>query len=515
MQNSIIIAPNSKGSEMMVLGCMLTNADHLQKAVESLIESDFYFSEHKIIFRALKKSHKNGKGADIHLICEDLKAHDALNDVGGAQYIVSLVQYVGTSAYMEEYIDEVKNKSVSREILHISKETEKAVLEGRKSSAHLIEEVGSKLKSLESRQDRKIPLITTEERLKKEDEFLTKHRGQKYIGLRVKTIEEFNENFLGLRGLVLLAAAPNVGKTALTVQTAIEVLSTEKDACLVYISLEMSEEQIFRRMILNLSGLDFRTFVFGSQSQQQNSDRQVFFKIEEINGINEAENILKSFGNRLQILDLSACPHLDVKTVINFVQALKKKSKCSRAIVIIDYLQVWPISTDVRFFSENESDKWRIGEMKKIRDAMSDDPVIVISEARKPSGKDELWGGDLSDVMGSARGTYTPDVVMLLSQLKPKSLSAIWEKNNLPTLKIEEDIECATNDKEGMVIKNFLAKYGIAICKLEVPKARDGMQKFSILLEFHFHKNVFQKVNLEGIRKISQSRQLCSNMFRK
>jgi replicative DNA helicase len=45
---------------------------------------------------------------------------------------------------------------------------------------------------------------------------------------------------------------------------AIEVL----DACLAYISLEMSEEQIFRRMLLNLSGLNFRTFVFGSQEQK-------------------------------------------------------------------------------------------------------------------------------------------------------------------------------------------------------------------------------------------------------
>ncbi|MEG1542840.1 MAG: DnaB-like helicase N-terminal domain-containing protein [Victivallaceae bacterium] len=499
------VAPHSKESEMMVLGCMLTSFNGLQEAAETLDDADFYFTEHKIIFQALKKSHKNGKAADVHLICEDLKAQDKLKAVGGVSYIVTLAQYAGTSAYIEEYVDLVRNKAILRDVLYVSQEAEKAALEDPENANHIIEELSIKVKSLEGRQGKKIPIIDTSERLKREDEFLGKYRGQKYLGLRVKTIEEFNENFLGLRGLMLLAAAPNVGKTALTVQTAIEVLATEKDACLAYISLEMSEEQIFRRMLLNLSGLNFRNFVFGSQSQQiiDNDGRQAFFEIEEIKKIKEAENILRGFGSRLQIIDQSTCPYIDSRTVVNYVDALKQRSKCSRAIVIIDYSQVWPVNINARLL-ENEADKWRIGGMKKIRDALNDDPVIVISEARKPSGKDD-WGGDMSDVMGAARGTYTPDVVMLLSQLKPKSLSTIWVKNDLPKVKVEEDAECSDTDKDGLAIKNLLAKHGIAICKLEVPKTRDGMQKFSTLLEFHFHKNTFKKVNWEVIKNIIKS----------
>jgi len=511
------IAPNSKDSEMMVLGCMLTSPLSLKMASEELNDSDFYYQEHKIIFQSIKNFYKNGKPADVHLISEDLKAQDKLKDVGGISYIIALAQYSGTSAYIEEYIDAIRNKAILREVLHISQETEKAALENQESATRLIEKLGFQLKSLESRQGKKIPLIDTTERLKREDEFLQTYRGQKYLGLRVKTIEEFNENFLGLRGLMLLAAAPNVGKTALTVQTALEVLKMEKNACLAYFSLEMTEEQIFRRMILHLSGLNFRTFVFGSQPQQiiDNNGCPAFFKLEEIQAIREAEKTLKEFGNRLQILDQTTCPYIDAKTVVNFIETLKQKTNCSRAVVIIDYLQVWPISPNMRFPSENEADKWRIGEMKKIRDAMNNDPIIVISEARKPSGKEELWGGDLSDVMGAARGTYTPDVVMLLSQLKPKILSTIWEKHNLPKIKTEEDVECLDNiEKDGLSIKNFLSKQGISICKLEVPKARDGMQKFSTLLEFHFNKNLFRKINWEEIREIAKTG-VNINLFRK
>ena len=55
-------------------------------------------------------------------------------------------------------------------------------------------------------------------------------------------------------------------------------------------------------------------------------------------------------------------------------------------------------------------------------------------------------------------------------------------------------------EKEGLRVKSFLEKQGISLCKLEVPKARDGMRKFSVLLEFHFQRNKFQKLDLERIR---------------
>ena len=140
-ETKVKTAPNSKESEMMVLGCMLTSLNSLQEASEGLDESDFYFTEHKIIFQTLKKSHKNGKPADVHLICEDLKTQDKLKSIGGVGYIVTLAQYAGTSAYIEEYIDIVKNKALLREILYVSQESEKAALEDPENASHLLDEL--------------------------------------------------------------------------------------------------------------------------------------------------------------------------------------------------------------------------------------------------------------------------------------------------------------------------------------------------------------------------------------
>jgi replicative DNA helicase len=494
--------PNSKESEMMVLGCMLTKADELKHPSEELEESDFYYNEHKIIFQVLKAAFKSNKPADVHLVCEELKRQDKLKSVGGVAYITTLAQYPGTSAYVEEYVEKLKNKALLRSLISHSQEITNNAFDEPENANSLLEKFQNTFKKIEQRTSKKIALVSIEERQNQLTAMKNAHIGKKYLGLCVKTIEEFNENLLGLRKLNLLAAAPNVGKTALTIQLALEVLLTEPEACLAYFSLEMSSLEIFTRMNLYLAEMNFRNLIFGHQ-ENANGKTEISYTKEEHERIEKAQEVLKKIGNRLQIIDTTKNPYIDSRSIINYVDNLKKITKCKRAIVIIDYLQVWPINPSLRFPSENEVDKWRMGEMKKIRDAMNEDPVIVISEARKPTGSNETWGGDLSDVMGSARGTYTPDVVMLLSQVRPKSLVKLFEKHNLPKdLEAGDELECNEDEKPGMIIKNFLAKHGIAICKLDVPKARDGMHKFNILLEFYFHKNTFKKINWNQIKEL-------------
>ena len=118
------IAPHSKESEMMVLGCMLTSINALNISSDALDDSDFYFSEHKIIFSVLKGAHQNHKPTDVHLVCEELKRQDKLSKVGGHAYITALAQYAGTSAYIEEYVKIVKDKSILRELIQVNQKSQ-------------------------------------------------------------------------------------------------------------------------------------------------------------------------------------------------------------------------------------------------------------------------------------------------------------------------------------------------------------------------------------------------------
>src|SRR6185295_192501 len=101
----IKLPPNSKESEMMVLGSMLTSINSLNIAADGLEGHDFYYSEHRLIFEVLKASYKSDKPADVLLISEELKRQGKLDTVGGVSYITTLAQYAGTSAYIEEYVE--------------------------------------------------------------------------------------------------------------------------------------------------------------------------------------------------------------------------------------------------------------------------------------------------------------------------------------------------------------------------------------------------------------------------
>ena len=79
--------PNSKESEMIVLGCMLTGVNYLNLAANQLYEEDFYYLEHRLIFRVLQDAFKQDKPIDVHLAGEELKRRNHLKVIGGPTYL--------------------------------------------------------------------------------------------------------------------------------------------------------------------------------------------------------------------------------------------------------------------------------------------------------------------------------------------------------------------------------------------------------------------------------------------
>lgn len=484
--------PNSKESEMMILGCMMNRAKDFKESVSDLCPEDFYGIENRLIFLALKNLYRKGQPADVHLICEELKECKKLDQVGGVPVVTKIAQAAPLASNLHEYIKNVQGKSLLRKMFNVAQKMEKESLAGIDEKA-LAEKYADALKEISEGAHKAVTILTMDERIQSLDENLVQYRGKKYLGLCQKTIPAIDENFLGLRKQILLAAAPNVGKTALTNQMSLDVLKNHEDACLVYFSLEMPSDDIFKRMHCNLAKMNWKTFVLGSSSHNRGEDPSAYFSKEEMESINASRKVLQKIGNRLQIFDSSQLLNLDSQKAISLINKVKEKTDAKRVIVVIDYLQVWPTRTGDKFISEIEIDKWRIEEIKRIRDAINDDPIIVISEARKPSSGGASWGSDLSDVMGTSRSTYTPDAVLLFSQIGPKEIAEwgeVKEKNS------EESIEV------------FLKENNFAICKLKCPKARDGMNRFEVHLRFEYKKNIFRpispeffKIEFEGWKK--------------
>ena len=168
------------------------------------------------------------------------------------------------------------------------------------------------------------------------------------------------------------------------------------------------------RILCRLARMNWHTLVLGTSRV----GGQTLFTEEEGARITQAEERMKKIGTRILILDERNFPAPTLEGILAHIADLKGRTGATRAFVLIDYLQVWqPPDHILRTLrTDIEADKWRIGQMKELRDSLRDtDAVCVISEARKPAGNSgEQWGGALADLMGSARNSYTPDMAFLL-----------------------------------------------------------------------------------------------------
>jgi hypothetical protein len=218
-----ITPPNSKESEMMVLGCMLTSFNALDIGANALEENDFYYDEHKIIFQVLNTAHKNDRPVDLHLVSEELKKQGKLQTIGGAGHLVTLIQYAGISWHIEEYIEELKEKSALREIIKLSQKMMQEALKGKDSSKISLNTYEC-IKQIEKNQklSNKFPICFLNEF---KNNFLLTDPPKKPMLLEYANENGISTGFLPKGIVAMLVGAGGIGKTHLLAQLAIAVAS--------------------------------------------------------------------------------------------------------------------------------------------------------------------------------------------------------------------------------------------------------------------------------------------------
>lgn len=348
---------------------------------------------------------------------------------------------------------------------------------------------------IEDRARKADPVRPVAEELADHEARLSRWRGKEFLGLPQRVITKLDEWTRGLRGLMLLAARPNVGKTALAVQLGTDVVESNPDAVFVFVSLEMPRWEILTRVRCRFAAMNWTTLVFGSEGAGR-----VSFTGEELARLQEADEKLARWGERILILDEKNFPTPSVEGVVAHVEALKARTGASRVFLLVDYLQVWPISPEVQrtVRTDLDADKVRIGAMKELRDALQEgDGVMVISEARKPSGdSSDEWGGALADVMGSARGSYTPDMVLLFNDVSDLEMGE-WlgdpikgSSGSTEANKKREFHEWKARMKEA---REAMADQGYSLTRLVIAKGRDGVRRGEIRLTYRFLRSTFEE----------------------
>ncbi len=323
------VAPASKESEMMVLGCMLTSINSLNTAADSLDESDFYFHEHRTIFRILRDAYREDRPADVHLVCEELKRQEKLEEIGGPSYVATLAQYAGTSAYLEEYAEIVKSKSILRRMIDAAQVVEKAAFDEPQDVHGALDDAQSLFFKISQSANPGAGITLKDLLMGKETPFLKEiqERQEKFRTLGPEDAKvtgipcHFTDldnliNGLNNSNLMIIAGRPAMGKTAFALNVAENVCFKNHMPVGIF-SLEMTAEQLLDRVVCsqaevesdkirtgNLSGVEFQRIVATVGNMQKHTmviDDQPGLKITDLRA--RARRMKESHGIRLLIID--------------------------------------------------------------------------------------------------------------------------------------------------------------------------------------------------------------------
>ena len=372
-----LIPPNSKESEMMVLGSMLTSVNSLNIAADSLNPLDFYYTEHQAIFDVLKTAYKNDKPADVHLVCEELKRLGKLKAIGGAGYVTSVAQYAGTSAFIEEYVEVVQSKAILRRMIQTAHQMEKEAFEDPGDVGTLLDEVQQKLFAISqsaysqggvlirdilsgSKASAKIPYL--KELQLRQEEFQTKGPQESTItGLPTHFLDlDKMINGLGSSNLIILAARPAMGKTALALNIA-ENICFKSGLPVGLFSLEMSAEQLMHRLICSQAEIESDKLRTGSLSGAE------FQKVVSAVSSMQKGTMVIDDQPGLKITDLRA-------------RARRMKETHGIQFLVVDYLQLLSGSGQSRTNENRQSEISEISRMLKNLARELDIPILCLSQ---------------------------------------------------------------------------------------------------------------------------------------
>jgi replicative DNA helicase len=316
------------------------------------------------------------------------------------------------------------------------------------------------------------------------EERVERYRGRQRIGLQTG-LQILDDRTCGLRGLILLGAAPGVGKSVYALQLASGVCrySVEHDnnACVLYLSLDMDADDVRDRLHCCLAGMDWATYRLGSQSLRENLDGPRFTEAHQLRLDDARQRITDwQLDRRVAIVGRDEVGQLSASKITGMAHTLRSRTGAEHCLIVVDYLQLLPVPEEIARQNDLEADKYRVRMVQQVVDASKGegnrprDTVIAISEARKPSTTSatrHTWGTRMEDLMGSARLGYAADAVLLMRPMEDRDLADHY------------------NTVAGEQLREELAVEGVSPLIITLAKGRDGMVRGSWPAEFHYRES--------------------------
>ncbi len=428
--------PHSREAEEAVLGSVLINPESYYELAQFLQPDDFYIIRNRWIWNTFTRLHESRNPIDFLTVCQDLEQQNQLAEVGGAAYIMSLINQTPTSLHAEAYGHIIEENAIRRRMLASANDLAKLAFNRQQSIDTVLDEAEKSIFGLSERRVRhdlqpiQQVLSTVYDRVDQ-----LSRRSDEIYGVPTGLID-LDRLLGGLQksDLLIIAGRPGMGKTGFLLSVAKNAALKHKKHVAMF-SLEMSNEQLVQRLIAQETGIDTQRLRTGK--------------------LNDDEWPL--FTHAIEVL-ADTHMYLDDTPAIT---PLQMRTKCRRLhmeyeldLIIVDYLQL--MSGDLRNDNRVQEVSF-ISRSLKVLARELNVPVLTAAQLSRAVEQRADKKPQLSDLRESGSLEQDADIVMFIN--RPDAMEKDSPRKNIAEIIVAKHRNGPTHPGIEMVFLNNLARF--------------------------------------------------------
>jgi replicative DNA helicase len=393
------VPPHSIEAEQSLLGALLLDNQAFDRVADLVTGEDFYRDDHRRLWRHIARLIEAGRPADVVTVSESVEASEDKDKTGGPAYLGALAQNTPSALNIRRYAELVRERAVQRRLAQVATGiAEEALNPGGKEVGQLLDEAESRIFQIaESGARRDQGLLEIKPVLAKVFERIDHlyHRDNQSDVTGVPTgYTRIDQMTSGLQAgdLVIIAARPSMGKTALALNIA-EHVAVDNGLPVAIFSMEMSSTQLAMRMLGSIARVDQHKMRTGRLNDKEWGDL--------------SDAMAKLHETPLFIDEGGALTALEVRA-----RARRLKRQYSKlGLIVIDYLQLMAAS------SQGENRATEISEISRSLKAMAkelDVPVVALSQLNRAVDQRPDRRPVMSDLRESGAIEQDADVIMFI-----------------------------------------------------------------------------------------------------
>jgi replicative DNA helicase len=426
--------PHDEIAEKALLGAMLLDNNYISQVFSEISSEDFFRDTHTLIAQAVLHLTDSNSTADIITVASYLEKNKELKLVGGHAFITSLVDDIPENLDIKEYIKIVKDRSMLRKIIITSMGIIQKGVEPSADTISLLNEMQEDFINI-SKDSVKKGFVSTADMIPDAMDLIEKiQKGGESPGLKTGyyDLDDITSGFQN-GDLIVFAARPSMGKTALALNIAVNMAIKEEKAVAFY-SIEMSRIQVLMRMMAIHAKISMSSIRTGKPHLTNKEWHDLELAAAEL----QKAKLFIDDSASLSIVEMKA-------------RARKLKAERKLDIVFVDYLQLIKVTGENLRRNDNRAQEVTIitAALKELAKELQI-PVVAMAQLNRAP---ETRGGkrekgpryQLSDLKESGSIEQDADVVIFIhrddqfdkdSERKGEADLIIAKQRNGPTGKI-------------------------------------------------------------------------------